>query len=252
MPMMKTKTSWRLWAPFVVITTLFCSATRAETVPLSSFNADYLVYRAGKQHGEANRYLKTTEQGYQLGYSSDISWMIFSDKRQEVSDFTVTDGAIQPLRYVMTRSGTGPNRYYELNLDPVAKVLSEGKARKPKATQWQSDWLDQISYQMQLVLDLRAGKTEFTYNVLNRHGDSKPYHYKVVAEETLPLPYGNIKTLRIARIEENSDKQIYAWVAPELDYMLVRLWRGEDNVEQFDVQLYKLDLTPSVQASGSP
>ena len=78
------------------------------------------------------------------------------------------------------------------------------------------------------------------------------YHYKVVAEEMLPLPYGNIKTLRIARIEQNSDKQIYAWVAPELDYMLVRLWRGEDNVEQFDVQLHKLDFTPAIQASASP
>ena len=198
-------------------------------------------HRAGKQHGTAKRYLITTEQGYQLGYSSDISWMIFSDKREETSDFILTDGRIQPLRYIMRRSGTGPNRYYELNLDPAAKVLSEGKKRQPKAVNWQDDWQDQISYQLQLALDLKAGKTEFHYNVLNRNGNSKLYHYQVVAEEMLPLPYGNINTLRIARIEQNSDKQIYAWVAPELGYMLVRLWRGEDNVEQFDVQLHKLE-----------
>lgn len=60
-------------------------------------------------------------------------------------------------------------------------------------------------------------------------------------EEPLALPYGTVRALRIARIEENSDKQVLAWVAPSLDYMLVRLWRGEDNVEQFDVQLHKLD-----------
>ena len=240
MPMMK-KINWRLWAPVVVVTSLLSQALSAGTMPLSSFSAEYAVYRAGKQHGTAKRYLISTEQGYQLGYSSDISWMIFSDKREETSDFILTDGRIQPLRYIMQRSGTGPNRYYELNLDPAAKVLSEGKKRQPKAVNWQDDWQDQISYQLQLALDLKAGKTEFHYNVLNRNGNSKLYHYKVVAEEMLPLPYGNINTLRIARIEQNSDKQIYAWLAPELDYMLVRLWRGEDNVEQFDVQLYKLE-----------
>ena len=240
MPMMK-KINWRLWAPVVVVTSLLSQALSADTMPLSSFSAEYAVYRAGKQHGTAKRYLISTEQGYQLGYSSDISWMIFSDKREETSDFILTDGRIQPLRYIMRRSGTGPNRYYELNLDPAAKVLSEGKKRQPKAVNWQDDWQDQISYQLQLALDLKAGKTEFHYNVLNRNGNSKLYHYKVVAEEMLPLPYGNINTLRIARIEQNSDKQIYAWVAPELDYMLVRLWRGEDNVEQFDVQLHKLE-----------
>ncbi|HEX5793611.1 MAG TPA: DUF3108 domain-containing protein [Rheinheimera sp.] len=251
MPMMMM-TNWRLWAPFIALTALFSNTLYADTAPLSSFNADYIVYRAGKKHGEANRYLKFTEQGYQLGYSSDISWMIFSDKREETSDFIIKEGRIQPLRYIMQRSGTGPDKYYELKLDPVAKVLSEGKSHRPKAVSWQDDWLDQISYQLQLVLDLKAGKTEFHYNVLNRNGNSKMYHYKVIAEEMLPLPYGNIKTLRIARIEQNSDKQIYAWVAPELDYMLVRLWRGEDNVEQFDVQLHKLDLTPAIQSNGSP
>ena len=68
----------------------------------------------------------------------------------------------------------------------------------------------------------------------------------------LALPYGNTKTLRIVRTEQNSNKQIYAWVAPELDYMLVRLWSGEDNVEQFDVQLHKLALTPTMQTNDTP
>lgn len=246
---MKTKTKYYLWAPALLLGALLSPLLIAETTlnteapALASFKADYAVYRAGKQHGTAQRYLKLTDQGYQLGYSSDISWMIFTDKREEISDFTLQDGRIQPLRYVLQRSGTGPNRYYELNLDPAAKTLSEGKKRTIKQISWQDDWLDQLSYQLQLALDLKAGKTEFHYNVLNRNGNAKMYHYKVVAEEVLPLPYGRINTLRIARIEQNSDKQIYAWVAPELDYMLVRLWRGEDNVEQFDVQLHKLDAT---------
>lgn len=253
MPMMMMMNNWRLWAPFLLLTLLSTTVPAQETQVFNSFKADYIVYRAGKKHGDAKRYLNVTNNRYQLGYSSDISWMIFSDKRQETSDFSVQNGQIQPLRYIMQRSGSGPDRYYELNLDPVNKTLSEGKIKKTKAVSWQDDWQDQISYQLQLALDLKAGKTEFHYNVLNRNGNSKMYHYKVVAEEMLPLPYGNINTIRIARSDSSNDKQVYAWLAPELDYMLVRLWRGEDNVEQFDVQLHKLEwLQPQTQANGSP
>ena len=237
MPMMKTKTNWRLWAPFVVIATLFCSAASAETVPLSSFNADYIVYRAGKKHGEANRYLKTTEQGYQLGYSSDISWLIFEDKRSEQSFFTIKEGRIQPSRYVMQRTGSGPNRYYELNLNWDSKELRVEKSKKIKAIQWNEQWLDQLSYHSQLVLELAAGKTEFSFDVLTRHGDSRSYQYKVTGEELLTLPAGKIKTIRVERVGKDLDKQVVAWVAPELDYLLVKLWQAEDKVEQFDVQL---------------
>jgi len=252
---MRTTLKWRLLASLLLTSLLTHSGiTYAQTAPdpapaepateFLQFSADYLVYRAGKKHGEANRYLKYADGHYNMGYSSDISWLIFSDKRQEISEFVVNNNQIQPLNYVMKRQGTGPSRHYELHLDHEKQKLTVGKSRELKAGSWQEDWLDPLSYHQQLVLDLRAGKTEFFYEVLNRNGNSKTYHYKVVMEEPLALPYGTVRTLRIARMDD-PEKQVYAWVAPELDYMLVRLWRGEDNVEQFDVQLHKLEfITP--------
>ena len=252
---MRTNFKWRLLASLLLTSLLTHSGiTYAQTAPdpqtaeqsaqFRQFSADYLVYRAGKKHGEANRYLKFKNDRYQMGYSSDISWLIFSDKRQETSEFVVNNDKVQPLNYVMKRRGTGPSRHYELHLDPAKEQLTVGKSKEVKQGSWQNDWLDPLSYHQQLVIDLRAGKTEFFYEVLNRNGNSKTYHYKVVMEEPLALPYGTVRTLRIARMDD-PEKQVYAWVAPELDYMLVRLWRGEDNVEQFDVQLHKLEfITP--------
>lgn len=255
---MRTKLKWRLLASLLFSSLLAQSgithaqaepepeltATTATASQFRQFTADYLVYRAGKKHGEATRFLKFSNDRYQMGYSSDISWLIFSDKRQETSEFTVNNGQVQPLQYVMKRQGTGPSRHYELHLDPAQQQVMVGKNRELKAESWQDDWLDPLSYHQQLVLDLRAGKTEFFYDVLNRNGNSKTYHYKVVMEEPLALPYGTVRTLRIARMDD-PEKQVYAWVAPELDYMLVRLWRGEENVEQFDVQLHKLEFVPA-------
>ncbi len=134
--MTRMMNKWRLQC--VIFFTLFQPFIRGRTYnnsfgQLSAFEASYNVLRSGKKHGEAKRYLKTTEQGYELGYSSDISWLIFEDKRSEQSFFTVKEGRIQPSRYVMQRTGSGPNRYYELNLNWDSKELRVEKSKKTQS-----------------------------------------------------------------------------------------------------------------------
>lgn len=230
------------------------TATVNAPTAFSTFNAQYQIFRAGRKHGNAQRYLHQKDDHYEMGYSSDISWLVFSDKRQEVSTFSVADdGQLRPLHYLMRRSGTGSNRHYEWRLDRQQQQVFTGKNAVLKEVPWQDDWLDPLSYTQQLIQDLRAGKTSFSYQVLNRDANSRQYHYQVEREEMLVLPYGNIRAIRISRQEENSKRQILAWVAPELDYLLVRIWRGEDNVEQFDVQLEQLTwLARSAQSDRLP
>lgn len=237
--MTRTMTKWRLIAPFFLLLTPLLQAEEASQTPLSPFEATYDAFRSGKKLGEAKRYLKQTDNGYELGYSSEVSFLIFDDKRSEQSWFVLNQGRLQPQRYLMQRTGTGKDRYYELNLDWTGKQLTVGKKRQPKALPWNNQWLDPLGYQLQMVLDLKAGKSDFVYQVLNRDGNEREYHYKQAAEELLLLPYGKLKTIRIERTEK--DKQVLAWVAPELNYLLVRLWQAEDGVEQFDIQLSELN-----------
>lgn len=250
--MMTTNKKWRLQASFFCLTSFFLAgfSTSSHAVvmeeqvaavsvadALAPFEANYLIYRSGKQHGEASRYLTRDGNSYELGYRSKISWLIFSDERNERSRFYLQDGRIKPTQYLMKRSGTGPSRHYELNLDWNSKSLKVDKNQKLKKVHWNNNWLDLLSFHSQIVLDLKAGKTDFVYDVLNRHGETRNYKYKVATEEWLSLPFGKIKAIRLERYGQGPDKQVYAWVAPELDYLLVRLWQSEDKVEQFDVQL---------------
>jgi hypothetical protein len=220
----------------------------AAELEVKPYIAKYKLFRSGKEHGTAERELSVLNNQYQLRYKSSIKWMIFSDERFETSTFLVQNNQVKPLNYKMERKGTGPDRSYSVTFDrDNRKILSNKKRKKrrksrlPGATKWSDTWLDPISYQQQLNLDLRSGKKVFNYSFINRKGVESEYQFVASGEELLMLPYGKVKTVKVERIyDEDSDRQTIAWFAPELDYALVRIWKGKSGVEQFDIQLNEL------------
>jgi predicted homoserine dehydrogenase-like protein len=55
------------------------------------------------------------------------------------------------------------------------------------------------------------------------------------------LPYGLIKTIKLKREIKEKKRVTYAWFAPELDYLLVRLYQVKKGTEQFEAQLMVID-----------
>ncbi len=224
------------------------SEVQGKNIEIKPFIAKYKLYRSGKEHGTAERELFALNSLYRLRYESSIEWMIFSDERFESSEFKVENNQVKPLSYKMQRKGTGPDRTYSVTFDRENKKIIGPKKRRnkrrkkevPGAQKWDENWLDPISYQQQLNIDLRLGKKDFKYAFINRKGAEHEYVFKLTGEETLMLPYGEVKALKVERVYEDSDRQTIAWYAPELDYALVRIWKGKSGVEQFDIHLSEL------------
>ena len=224
------------------------SVAKGNSIEIKPFIAKYKLYRSGKEHGTAERELFVLNSLYRLRYESSIEWMIFSDERFESSEFKVENNQVKPLNYKMQRKGTGPDRSYSVTFDRENKKIIGPKKRRnkrrkktvPGAQKWNENWLDPISYQQQLNIDLQLGKKDFKYAFINRKGAEHEYVFKLTGEELLMLPYGSVKALKVERVYEDSDRQTIAWFAPELDYALVRIWKGKSGVEQFDIQLSEL------------
>ena len=51
------------------------------------------------------------------------------------------------------------------------------------------------------------------------------------------LPYGLVNTIRLKREGIEKHKGTYAWFAPELNYLLVKIQQIKSGVEQFEAQL---------------
>jgi hypothetical protein len=225
------------------------SSEVASKAQLKPYIARYKLFRSGQEHGTAERELTILNSMYKLRYKSSIKWLIFSDNRTQSSEFKIHDQQVRPITYRMERTGTGPDRSYEVGFDRKNHKLLINKNKRKKHNRdetddpvvWNDNWLDPISYQQQLFLDLKQGKKSFDYHFINRKGKEREYKFKVIGEELLTLPYGNIKAIKIARVYgEDSDRQTFAWFAPELNYALVRIWKSKSGTEQFDIQLTEL------------
>ena len=55
------------------------------------------------------------------------------------------------------------------------------------------------------------------------------------------LPYGLVKTIKLKREVTEKERVTYAWFAPELNYLLVRLYQSKGGTEQFEAQLTAID-----------
>ena len=63
------------------------------------------------------------------------------------------------------------------------------------------------------------------------------------------LPYGLVKTIRLKREVVEKKRVTYAWFAPELNYLLVKLNQTKGDVEQFEAQLKSVanDNAPTIK-----
>lgn len=209
-------------------------STNAYAQALLPFEAKYKAYRYGRELGQAKLSLEDLGRSkFRLTYDSKVSLFFLSDKRNEVSLFSYQNNQITPFKYKYRRTGTGSDKKLDIIFDQQhQQILVDDK----EALVWQGE-LDNQIYRLDLQMKLSQGKTNFTYDLINYRGQVRQYDLVVVGTEKLTLPYGVLEGVKIKIVRINSNRETYAWFAPELNYQLVRLQQLKDGEEEGDIQL---------------
>lgn len=231
-------------------------AKQKPIITIPAFSAQYTLLHKSDPVGSALRQLtyventnnKPDSKSAIYHYETDIEWLIFSDKRSETSTLTIDGNKVIPQHYVYKREGTGRDKSYEWRYDFVKKMATDEKSHR-QVTLVEIDGLqDKLSYHLQNRVDLieqandKTAQKRFSYPVISTSGSIKSYVYEYDGEEELILPYGLVKTIRLKR-EITAKKRItYAWFAPELNYLLVKLYQVKAGAEQFEAQLSHLEI----------
>jgi hypothetical protein len=96
--------------------------------------------------------------------------------------------------------------------------------------------LDKLATQLDMMIALDQGRHDVTYTVADG-GILKEYRYRVTGEETLELPAGTFRTVRVARLRKDIDQETIIWFAPALHFLPVRIWRRDGDDEEYQSEL---------------
>jgi len=229
---------------------LLCAAwPAAATPPPASFSASYTVHKGNILLGEMRRTLSRPADARYLfrteTYGTGLAALFVKDRIVESSEWEYHSGLMRPLHYSYRKSGGKRERQLEQRFDWGHKVVnSAGSTQASSTLPIVAGTLDKLAYQIALMGDLKQGKTELAYTLLD-DDETKTYRFQVTGEETLSTPLGALKTLRVERImEAGSKRHTTFWCAPDLNYLLVRLDQRENDSDEFSALIQSVEGLP--------
>lgn len=229
------------------------AADKASSVVIPAFNAQYTILHKKKSVGEATRRLSYLENGLaKYSYHTEIEWLIFSDIREETSIVKLDGHKVTPTTFEYIREGTGSDKHYKWRYDIENNNAIDEIKERTKTIDFPENIQDSLSYHLQHRLNMIANPAQehFVYPVIKTSGSLKNYVYQYDGEEELMLPYGLIKTIKLKREVIEKKRVTYAWFAPELDYLLVKLLQIKGDVEQFEAQLKSVTATDTATTNS--
>jgi hypothetical protein len=240
----------------LLLTPASADETKASVV-IPAFNASYTIIHKSKSVGTATRHLSYVEDNIaDYSYSTDIEWLIFSDSRRETSRVSINGHKVTPMEYQFVRKGTGRDKSYHWRYDTANGIATNQKKHKQLSVDFPDNIQDKLSYHLQNRFNLISNPEQkhFVYPVISTSGKIKNYVYQYDGEEEIMLPYGLVKTIKLKREVIEKKRVTYAWFAPELDYLLVKLYQVKSGVEQFEAQLKSLEISKdySVKSPEKP
>lgn len=186
----------------------------------------------------AKRELTGKENNWRLDFSADS---MFADIR-EYSRFSKDNGQLTPHHYEYQKTGLGRDRRTALNFEPdqrrVINLTNASRTLENAPDKIQ----DKISYQLQLAMDVAAGKDKLEYRVADGR-KIREYEFAIAGEETIQTPLGAVKTIKVQRVREgDAERETNIWFAPAWNYALVKLQQQEDDGKNYQISLTELTI----------
>lgn len=240
------------------------AATAIAAMTLKPFRATYSAAMNGLPLGfpvVVELVRGTNPGGPRTGADDAESWLLALTAKStmihyhEQSSFRWHDCASSPVRYRFDVKGLGINRKLWLDFDHATHKASGQSRKGPLSYVFPADATDELSLGFAARCLLARGMSEVHFNAATING-MKKLSYRNSGKEKIKTPLGTFDTLRIDRIRKANDKRrSTVWVAPSLDYLMVKMEHVENVGVRGTVLLKKLDMaekTATAPATPAP
>ena len=213
-----------------------------EPPPLSAFKASYqFQWQSGVTlKGEATRQLITADN---QPMSLTMTAKVFAASMQESSQFSFVNGQVSPNLYTSQRQAFFRSKKTQIVIDQINKQSLINQ--KNTVNFITKDTIhDNLSMQMQLQLDVKNAyqtnnlSNPFQYVVTTGSNEPSLFEFHYQGMEKLKVPYGEFDAIKLKRNNNsNNGRSLYIWLAPALDYQILRILQIEADDESFELSL---------------
>lgn len=160
----------------------------------------------------------------------------------ESTEFDINGSLLQPAKYHYERKGMGKNKQVSSSFDWQENLVTH----KGTTSVLAAGTLDKLSYQYQLRLDVAQAiadgeqNPKLEYTIADQE-KRKIYNFRIAGRETLDTPLGELQTIRIDRIRQDTDRQTSLWLALDHDLILVKL-KQQEQKRGFELNLQNFSI----------
>lgn len=216
---------------------LLCFHTvQAQTIDYvdARFSVEY-----NHQPTQGQNLLKIQRDGhrYQVDFALD-HWLLASSQQAR---FEMDDCDVTPMSYVASNKRPFKGETTQtLKFDWQQKKAEYRSDDEQRSFELDERLYDPVSLFFEARCELMAGKKEFSYPLI-RNGRQTTHTYHVVRTETVETGQGPVKALVVERQRRSTKRHTRFYVAPELDYLLVKIEHQEGRLLNVVATLDNMD-----------
>lgn len=234
-----------------LILILFMLAGSGHAGDLVPFEAEYRVYFSKiPTPVKARLILEALDEPDH--YRIQLRARSFLLRNTETSHFTWNDCAPRTSTYRHEFRGFGRRRHHDMQFswDPP-QVQSVDERDNEDIFEIPEDTLDELTLLLKARCAFADGASE--YLAYTAYGDDLKEHVlEIVDRETLRTPVGELETLVIRKQRpDSSERSTYFWIAPALDYMLVKAKHVENPALFGELVLREISVVPEPEDMDS-
>jgi hypothetical protein len=204
----------------------FASYCYTQNTPLLEYVAQYEASANGLAATATRSLSKIDESSYRLSNSleASIAGQALANLEQ-ASEFIIDGKRVVPLNYSYHLSGVS-RASHAIFFNWNAEVALSKEGDESWQLHLKEGVMDQLSYQVairQALIDNTENETNFLFGIVD--GDAiHMQEYRLVGEEIISTPLGELSTLKLERVREASDERVTEiWLAIEWNFLLTRI-----------------------------
>lgn len=220
-----------LWASFI-----FGSGAQAQTIDY--VNAIFSVeYNNQLTQGENRLNIQRDDTTYEVDFVLD-HWLLSA---RQTATFDMEQCKVEPASYVAVNKRPFKQETTETLQFDRSQNTAEYRSEDEQKTFDVSERLyDPISLFFEARCELMQGKKDFSYPLI-RKGNKTTHVYKVTGTETVETGEGPVEAMVVERERRSTKRHTRLYVAPELDYLLVKIEHREGRMVNIVATLQDLD-----------